>query len=63
MWRLRNVETQMNAGIDVHVCMRYVYVYVHMHMNTYNLRYSYKSIWVEIFNVNAHIYIAIYTCA
>ena len=27
-----------NAGIDVHVCMRYVYAYVHMHMNTYSLR-------------------------
>ena len=23
----------MNAGMDVHVCMRYVYAYGHMHMN------------------------------
>ena len=27
----------MNAGIDVHVCIRYVYVYMHIHMNKYSL--------------------------
>ena len=63
MWRLEHVDTHINVGIDVHVCMRYVYVYVHMHMKKYSLRYSHKRIWVHTCNVNAHIYIYIYTCA
>ena len=30
----------INAGIDVHVCMRYV----HIHMNKYSLTYSHKKL-------------------
>ena len=62
MQRLGHVKIHMNTGIDVHVCKRYVYAYVQMHMNTYSLKYSLKSIWVDTCNVNAHIYIYIYTC-
>ena len=47
MRRLRHVKTHMNAGIDLHVCMRYVYTYVNMHMNTYSLRYIRAYEWTH----------------
>ena len=42
---------------EICVCIR-AHAYEHI-----QLRYSHKSIWVDMCNVNAHIYIYIYTCA